>query len=435
MNTLSEQNEMISSEPNSKSTSGLLGSTLVIPEDKSAISAIVNELKGDAEDLYNDNLENDDRKKNSNSQNITETNCENSNGEDISKEMINNDNRQDSSMLQDVTIYAKTEMNSLLYAQNTNSTQINEQEDKNQSMKTDPKEILHGMILENKELQRDVINLIAHKKDKIADEYVVLLSDLEMKKRYSRVLPDIEERIQEINSNKQKSNSLTAKLGSRLNEKDEKANEICKAFNKFKIELVVSCSESGNGKISSMKQIEELTNIERETQEKLGEERLKHIYLRSCVKKIEGRIQKKNKFADGLSLIDYEQLQLENKKLHKKLDESLQGILLINKKLEISSKQIANSNEKLATLLEIHEKKSESLKEVDLALYENRNVLSELKLKLVKIKKENDKLKDENHMTKNESIMKDFKKTKMELETMYLYLSNLKLFHGELVKA
>merc|ERR1712167_147278 len=79
-----------------------------------------------------------------------------------------------------------------------------------------------------------------------------------------------------------------------------------------------------------------ITNWEDKEQEKekqLQEKRLNNIRLRNYKSKNEKILRKKEELAEGLHLIDFEQLKIENQTLQEKIDERDDDISKLSKKI------------------------------------------------------------------------------------------------------
>jgi hypothetical protein len=60
--------------------------------------------------------------------------------------------------------------------------------------------------------------------------------------------------------------------------------------------------------------------------------RLKNIHLNNQLHKLETKIRAKEELAEGLHLIDFEQLKIENQSLNEKIEERNEELLKLRKK-------------------------------------------------------------------------------------------------------
>ena len=60
--------------------------------------------------------------------------------------------------------------------------------------------------------------------------------------------------------------------------------------------------------------------------------RLKNIHLNNQMKRLEQTLKQKEELAEGLHLIDFEQLKIENQSLNEKIEERNEELLKLRKK-------------------------------------------------------------------------------------------------------
>lgn len=71
----------------------------------------------------------------------------------------------------------------------------------------------------------------------------------------------------------------------------------------------------------SSKMIDDYERQELTVDKLVQEERLKYISLRNQLQKLENQLRKKEELKDGLHLIDFEQLKMENQTYNEKIEE------------------------------------------------------------------------------------------------------------------
>ncbi len=76
-------------------------------------------------------------------------------------------------------------------------------------------------------------------------------------------------------------------------------------------------------------------HAERTVDEEVQRARLKNIHLANALKKLEASIREKE-LADGLHLIDFEQLKIENQSLNEKIEERNEELAKLRKKTSLS---------------------------------------------------------------------------------------------------
>eukprot|EP01035_Chromulina_nebulosa_P021085 gene21085-27324_t len=117
-------------------------------------------------------------------------------------------------------------------------------------------------------------------------------------------------------------NQLELDLQTRLDDKEFKATEINESFKKFKREILLKAVNSRTGHNISNRVIKHIEISELKHEEDLEKIRLKNISLRTTLKKLERNLRAKEQLAEGLHMIDFEQLKIENQTLNEKIEEN-----------------------------------------------------------------------------------------------------------------
>jgi len=105
---------------------------------------------------------------------------------------------------------------------------------------------------------------------------------------------------------------LAQDLQTRLDDKALKAGEIIDSFKEFKAEIMGKAENSRTGLSISKRKIEEFDVAEQKKDEDLEKIRLRNISLRQQLRKLERTLKIREQLAEGLHMIDFEQLKIEN---------------------------------------------------------------------------------------------------------------------------
>merc|ERR1711937_53640 len=116
---------------------------------------------------------------------------------------------------------------------------------------------------------------------------------VEMQRRYEKLLQQWWKSTTDLEQLRLKYQSLAMELQTRLDDKTAKAQEIKDCFRDFKKEIIRAAENSRTGKPISRKIIEQFDQAE----------------------------QEKDELAEGLHLIDFEQLKIENQTLNERIEE------------------------------------------------------------------------------------------------------------------
>ena len=97
-----------------------------------------------------------------------------------------------------------------------------------------------------------------------------------------------------------------------MNEKQTKCTEIEQQFKELKRSVAMNAVHSRTGKKLSAKIIKEWEETDEAKDQEVHQYRLQNIALRNRLANQEKVLKKKEQLAEGLHLIDYEQLKIEN---------------------------------------------------------------------------------------------------------------------------
>merc|ERR1719240_830098 len=183
------------------------------------------------------------------------------------------------------------------------------------------------MLSDNAELQRKLAALLATQKRADGDAgrgkggEKEAAPAHESEKQYSDALNAILDTKSKLRHMQVEYDRAAYDLQTRLDEKEYKAKEIAESFREFKREIARGAENSRTGKPIPKRVIEQFEEMELKREEEAEKVRLKNINLRMTLKKLENSLRAKEQLAEGLHLIDFEQLKIENQTLNEKIEE------------------------------------------------------------------------------------------------------------------
>lgn len=116
-------------------------------------------------------------------------------------------------------------------------------------------------------------------------------------------------------------NRMASELQNKLNEKQQKCQEIEHQFKELKRSVAQNAVFSRTGKKLSAKMIKDWEEHDQAKDQEVHQYRLQNIALRNRLANQEKVLRRKEQLAEGLHLIDYEQLKIENQTLNEKIEE------------------------------------------------------------------------------------------------------------------
>lgn len=157
----------------------------------------------------------------------------------------------------------------------------------------------------------------------------------------------------------------------------------------YKYKIAKQFVQGNYGKNFNPKDITDLIELEIKKDNFIKELRLKNIELKHKLIKIEKKLKSKENLGDGLQLIDFEQLKIENQTYAEKLEERNEEINKLKTKISKTVQIVANVREKLQFTL------SENAEYEELLQQKNHDLRS-AKKELTKLKHIRDDFKNEN---------------------------------------
>merc|ERR1712196_486705 len=115
----------------------------------------------------------------------------------------------------------------------------------------------------------------------------------------------------------------------------------------FKREISRCAENSRTGKPIPKKIIKQFEETERAKDVEVENVRLKSIHLKTQLRKLEVRLKDKEQLAEGLHLIDFEQLKIENQTLNEKIEERNEELHRLRKKNTANVQVLTHIKEKL----------------------------------------------------------------------------------------
>jgi isoleucyl-tRNA synthetase len=154
--------------------------------------------------------------------------------------------------------------------------------------------------------------------------------------------------------------------------------------------------------------VDQLEATDQRKEADLIEARLENIKLRNKLRRYEQLLRQKEELAEGLHLIDFEQLKIENQTFNEKIEERNDELLKLRKKVTNIVQILTHVKEKLQfEQLETVEFKSQ-LDVIDEEVTRERDRLPSLKQKRDSIRHENADLRHKNGLLTNTTLLSDF---------------------------
>nr|XP_015200518.1 PREDICTED: coiled-coil domain-containing protein 96 [Lepisosteus oculatus] len=264
---------------------------------------------------------------------------------------------------------------------------------------------------------------IRHEKEKpVSDQeqrYLKYMSTMEdLKWQHRRDSESYQQQIKELRAQSQ--------------EKVSQVDSEWKVFMGFKKEVAVSAMSRRLGKQAAVAQVEQIQANEQRKENELVQVRLENIKLKNKVRKFEAMLKAKEELAEGLHLIDFEQLKIENQTYNEKIEERNEELLKLRKKITSTVQVLTHVKEKLQFVQVENQAKKAQLTEVEALVARKRDILTKTKQARDALRTDNLKLRQKCGLLGNETLLRDFEEKVDASEALSQRLEMLRRRHAEL---
>ncbi|XP_064406666.1 coiled-coil domain-containing protein 96-like [Halichondria panicea] len=203
-------------------------------------------------------------------------------------------------------------------------------------------------------------------------------------------------------------------------------------FAEYKKETCLMAVTSRSGKKLTAQELDEYHSWEEQKEVEVIAVRLENIKLQNKITKLEGLVRKKEQLAEGLHMIDFEQLKINNVDLNEKIEERNEDILKLRRKVTSTVQVLTHVKEKLQFLqIESVDKRS-TLGSMDTVVAKSRDHLTRLKQARDLLRMDNTRLKQRGGLVGHKVLLRDYEERKGENEELVCRLEALQQRHSEL---
>jgi hypothetical protein len=211
---------------------------------------------------------------------------------------------------------------------------------------------------------------------------------------------------------------LSSEMQRQLERKELKVNELQESLRDFKRKVCRSAQNSRTGDPIPRSLIQQFEAVEAQKDEDLEKVRLKNIHLNMNLQRLEAEVAKKEQLAEGLHLIDFEQLKIENQSFNEKIEERSGEIEKFKRKRIMTVQVLSHLRMKVYALGRDMEEKAKELSDTEQVLSQKRDKLSSLKRFREQLKKEVQQLKVQQGFSSTDLLILDFQFQRGEMEDL-----------------
>lgn len=263
---------------------------------------------------------------------------------------------------------------------------------------------------------------------------VNIKSVVDLEARYSRCLGQVGELRDGLLQLRAMQERAASEARHRLADKEAKAAEIKDAFRDFKREIFAAAENSRTGRQlpdSVISQFEEQEELKEGEVERM---RLANISRRNALRKMELALKQKEKLAEGIHLMDFEQLKIENQTLGEKIEERNEELLKLRKKTTTTVQVLTHTKEKLQFVQADSLRLKQNLADLEIELTKRRDTLTQLKQERDALKAETATRKQSRGLVSSEELLIDFERRRQWIDTATAEAQRLQDRHAELLE-
>lgn len=224
-------------------------------------------------------------------------------------------------------------------------------------------------------------------------------------------------------------------LKQQCQEKQAKVEKEWKRFQALKKQVVMqvmgSCRMRG-GRQAALREVEQIQALEDKKEKEMSAVRLENVQLKQSLVHFETRMKAQEDLAEGLLLIDFEQLKIENQTFNEKVEERNEELLKLRTKVTSNVQIITHVKEKLSFIDMENSCKKAQLSEVDAKVALGRDLLTKTKQARDSLRTDNVKLSQKCGLLGKESLLRDLEEKVEKTELLNRRLESLKRHHAGL---
>lgn len=258
-------------------------------------------------------------------------------------------------------------------------------------------------------------------------------SSQEQEQRYIKYLSTIEGLRKQLERERWEAEKEMEDLKEKCELKQTWVNDDRSRFNKVKRETATKSVSIHTGKAPTNKDLDMYMQRENQKELEVINVRLENIKLKNQLKKKEMELKAKEELGEGLHMIDFEQLKIENQTYNEKIEERNEELMKLKKKINNTVQILTHVKEKLQFVFVENDKEKLNLNIYDEQVKKNRDILNRIKQSRDSLRVDNGRLKQNSGLLGNTVLLRDFEECVDQNDNLESQIEYLKRRHAELV--
>ena len=236
-----------------------------------------------------------------------------------------------------------------------------------------------------------------------------------IKTDYIKLLTQIHSLWDELTAKQDKSEATISALIAHLNAQDQRGESLATSLHQFQVEMARTAVDR-HGNALSTKALERMQGEERALNKQLADVRLHYLTQQAKVEALQQSIKAKEELAEGLHLIDFEQLKIENATLHEKVEERNDELYKLGKKKNAAVEVLTHVREKVWWVWEENQALRGAVGEEEGDIQDKRREMKALKKVREELRRENEALKVKEGFVGVDALVLDYERRKEALK-------------------
>ncbi|ETE61696.1 Coiled-coil domain-containing protein 96, partial [Ophiophagus hannah] len=186
------------------------------------------------------------------------------------------------------------------------------------------------------------------------------------------------------------------------------------------------------GRQAAIKEVDKIQAKEQSKEKEMTEVRLENIKLKHRIQKLDASLKTQEELAEGLHLIDFEQLKIENQTYNEKIEERNEELQKLRRKVTNTVQVLSQVKEKLQFVEAENQGQKAQLMAVESLVAQNRDILTRTKQARDRLRIDNQRLQQKCGLLGNTLLLRDFEEKVDAAEILKKKLEILKRHHAGL---
>ena len=274
------------------------------------------------------------------------------------------------------------------------------------------------LLEENMRVQRTLGRHFDQKKQSEQEKSADTQSAAENENKYLMLLDQLRHSRREVQGVRRHNADILAISKDKMNNDQAKAAEFEMSFRAYKRAIAEKAGFSRNKKPIPKKRLATYSQLEEQRAQEVKLARVGYIKMRNKAKKLSDLLKEKEKMTDGLHLIDFEQLKIENTTLNEKIEERNEDLLKLKKKATTTIHILTHVKEKLQYIQGENQGLRKTLEQLEATLDGNRGKMTGVKKDRDLFGSENLKMRERMPMIGSEDLLIDYEMRKQHIEQL-----------------